>query len=57
MTEIHYAEKYNNMQDQTQYPIVFFGFVDSFQKVSYEKYFEADNDQNWKKMIFIVFAL
>ena len=40
MTEIHYAEKYNNMQDQTQYPIVFFGFVDSFQKVSYEKYFE-----------------
>ena len=45
MTEIHYAEKYNNMQDQTQYPIVFFGFVDSFQKVSYEKYFEADNDQ------------
>ena len=44
MTEIH--EKYNNMQDQTQYPIVFYGVVDSFQKVSYEKYFDADNDQN-----------
>ena len=38
MTEIHYAEKYNNMQDQTQYLIVFCGFVDSFQKVSYKKF-------------------
>ena len=52
-----YAEKYNNMQDQSQYPILFFGFVDSFQKVSFEKYFEADNDQNWKNVIFFVFAL
>ena len=55
MTEIH--EIYNTMQDQTQYPVVFYGVVDSFQKVSYEKYFDADNDQNWKKLIFIVFAL
>ena len=35
------AEKYNNMQDQTQYPIVFFGFVDSIQKVSFEKVFSS----------------
>ena len=41
-----FAEKYNNMQDQSQYPIVFSCFVDSFQKVSFEKYFEADYDQN-----------
>ena len=34
------------MQDQSQYPLVFFGFVDSFQKVSFEKKIEADNDQN-----------
>ena len=34
------------MQDQSQYPIVISRFVDSFQKVSFEKYFEADNDQN-----------
>ena len=41
-----YAEKYNNMQDQTQYTIVFVGFVESFQKLSFEKYFEAENVQN-----------
>ena len=34
------------MQDQTRYPIVFFGLVDSFQKVSFKNYFEADNNQN-----------
>ena len=34
------------MQDQSQYPIVISRFVDSFQKVSFEKYFEADYNQN-----------
>ena len=34
------------MQDQSQYPTVFSRFVDSFQKVGFEKYFEADTDQN-----------
>ena len=34
------TEKYN-MQDQTQYPIVLFGFVDSIQKVSFEKVFSS----------------
>ena len=33
------------MQDQTQYHIAFFGFVDLFQKVSFERYFEANNNQ------------
>lgn len=34
------------MQDQSQYPTIFFRFMDSFQKVTFEKYFEADKDQN-----------
>ena len=34
------------MQDQTQYPIVFFDLVDSLQKVRFEKYFGANNNQN-----------
>ena len=38
MTEIHLQKKYNNMQDQTQYPIVFFGFVDLFQKVIFSHF-------------------
>ena len=32
------------MQDQTQFPIVFFGLVDSLQKVSFEKYCGADKN-------------
>ena len=45
------------MQVQSQYPIVFSCFVDFFQKVSFEKYFEADYNQNLKNLIFFVFAL
>ena len=45
------------MQVQSQYPLLFSCFVDFFQKVSFEKYFEADYNQNLKNLIFFVFAL